>query len=289
MLNNTQREKWLLIIVDVFTLILIVGIMIGLTFVYLNPTALLNDIGSERAHILLESMIANILPICFVFILSYFLARFIQRIRSDIQTEQLATYLNNMMNSRYKTLGSAETSGFVYCFENFDKIEIRDRIANATKVRILTTWISDAIGYEESFIKFTQKPNSDIKILMLNPDTEIAKQRSIDLGRTGEDYVPNAIRQAKEELEIINKRRKINIEHRYYSTLPIAMLYICDNDIFFTIFPHGNWSEKGPMQHIKIKDIYNGNFTLLGKFLADQFDKVWDNAKELPLQGQAHK
>lgn len=281
MLNNTERERRLLVVIDVFTLLLIICIIIGLFFVYLNPTALLDNIASPRLKTLLESMITNILPVCFVFILSYFLARFIQSIRADIQTEQLAAQLNTMVSQRHQTLNSAVRAGFIQCFENFDQIRMRERIGNATKVRILTTWVTDAIGYEDAFKKVMDKPNGEVQILMLNSEGEIAKQRSIDLGRN-QDYVPNAIRQAKEELESINNRRNLNIQHKYYDTLPIAMLYMCDNDIFFTIFPHDIWSEKGPMQHIKITDDYDKEATLIGPFLSDQFNNIWRKAKELP-------
>jgi hypothetical protein len=174
----------------------------------------------------------------------------------------------------------------------------RDYILEAEKiVRISQTWIMYFPAIDVELRKATTNKNVLVKILLLDPDSVFALQRSIDFDQkldpsvrssinvcdeisspklysSGNHEVKRNIHRTLEDIKSIAGDNKIrhNMEVRFYNTTPTFPVYQVDNRAFISVFPHKYPALACP--YLEVDDLDSS----VGKVVNDDFEFLWGNA-----------
>jgi hypothetical protein len=166
-------------------------------------------------------------------------------------------------------------SGITNYYEQLIEVKAIAIRLHSSDIKIMTTWFTDLEGLRDIFRK-AAKNKKRIQILLLDPSSGMAEQRSRDLG-DAPGTVPYHIQACRTQIEKLNLP---GIKIKYYNALPSFPLYIFGNNAFFGVFPHGLWADQGPWLHVQLQDPDN-NSTAVGGFLIDEFEKVWAIARDI--------
>jgi transcriptional regulator with XRE-family HTH domain len=149
-----------------------------------------------------------------------------------------------------------------------------ERIVNAhALIRIQDTWLPDPRSYRASFAEaFARNKALRVEILLLKPESVFAKLRATDLKARTEHYVSEQILDALFEFQTLADSG-FDIEVRTYESSPSIQQIVCDDQALVGFFLHGERSDLAPQLDVQIKD------SLLGEFLRDEFEYVWQTAQ----------
>ena len=139
-------------------------------------------------------------------------------------------------------------------------------ILNTQKsIRIQDSWLVDPERYRRMFFAVFQKRQEVcIEILLLDPESAFAKQRSVDLHAREEGFVSERIKDAFHEFNLL-REAGVKITMAYYNSLPSVQQIACDQHRFIGFFTHGERSDLSPQLEIE------GENSLLGGFFEHEF------------------
>lgn len=153
-------------------------------------------------------------------------------------------------------------------------MESRSDLAKES-IRILQTWIPGMTPLPNGLIE-SAKRGVKIKILLLQPKSDIARQRALDM-----QWNVNKPVEAFEDLIWVLKQKQIrhlpNVEVRFFNALPPFMIYSVDNWTLFSVYWHPDGSSTGP--NIEV-DSAQGYF---GSYINRTFDTIWNLETTLSL------
>ena len=282
--RDQERDQKLLNTIDRLTPLFVGLVLIILLFFYFSLPALIkflfhlpeNDGMYVAILSLLQNSIVNLIPTALVFLLSFFLIREIQEIRTEMQNEKLISQMNVVVVDSYRILQSVDDFGIIDIYKRISDSDISEQMSASSRIRILQTWFNEPRDYEQIFKGMLNKPDYDIKILLLDPESEFAKQRSKDL-KHSEEVVPSQIRLVKDSITQIKTVYNLDkLEIRYYKSLPSLPIYICDDVAYFGVFPHSRWADTEPWFKVGMRKKVGQGFTRFGEFLEEEFEKVWE-------------
>src|SRR5262249_18623346 len=140
------------------------------------------------------------------------------------------------------------------------------------RVRIIETWIGGGpIGMFAKGFPEVIKKQIPVQVLLIDYESASARQRGLDLGLTNEETVPKSVLENLWEFDTL--RNELPIEVKLYDNLPSFTLYQCDDRAFVSFFTHGFISDTSPQLEIEGQD------TLMGKMIDQEFDELWKIAK----------
>ena len=194
--------------------------------------------------------------------------------------EEMNEQLLLALQQQFASVSELQDAGLRHIHKKLPIEKIVEDFANSKNtITILQTWLPDIVNFEQAFISALNN-GSEIKVLLLDPLSEYAKQRSKDLGYSDPNYASNIINANIAHLQRFNRTRNAlkKIEVRLYDALPSLQIYSCDQKKYIGFFYHGEWSTQMPT--LEISDPKS----LLGRNLEDEFLKVWSIAK--PIENQ---
>lgn len=277
--SSSRREDTLLRIIDILVFVLVVVLIVLLTYGYVYMPWPLRGLD-DKHKAFVDGLIINILSTCAVFLVSYYIFRIVQNVRFQMQSHDLADEIRSEFVRYYEIIGAMKDAGIVGCFQNFESIKFQERIRRAHHVHIMTTWMEAPFAFGPAFSVLATVPHHSVKVLLLNPESRSAWQRGQDIARP---EVPDLIRMNVQALKAFKRTYALKLEVRYYDSLPSIMLYICDSDAFFAIFPHGDIAEFGPTFHATLRNPSNGATGHCSVLLNREFQEVWDKATVVDL------
>jgi hypothetical protein len=229
---------------------------------------------------LAKEIVAGSIGVAIIWALSYALIQHFDNIKEDLTKREIASHvvmeLEDALADHPDTPQKFVQYGLAGSLMSLDTIKQQALNLHCNDIRIMTTWFTNA-GLLYQLFNDVAKENKNhyrIQILLLNPNSVAAKQRSHDLEEVSEDTVPHGIRECRAAIERLNLSR---IEIRYYDSLPSFPLYIFDNHAFYGLFPHGMWADNGPWIEVQLRNPDN-HPTDIGRFLTREFEKVWEKA-----------
>jgi hypothetical protein len=286
---SPSRDQKLLDSIDRLTPIFIGLVLIILLFFYFNIPTLIKFLFRLPEHdgiyvatlSLLQNSIVNLIPTVLTFLLSFVLIRKIQEIRTEMQNEKLISQMNIVVTDSYKMLQSVDDFGIIDIYKRISDSDISEQMSGASKIRILQTWFNEPHDYGQILRRMNDKLDYDIKILLLDPDSEFAIQRSRDLTHS-DNVVPSQIKLVKDSIIQIKTTYKLDkLEIRYYKSLPSLPIYIFDDVAYFGVFPHSRWADTEPWFKIGMRKRTGKESTRFGAFLEEEFEKVWEISHEV--------
>lgn len=119
------------------------------------------------------------------------------------------------------------------------------------------------------------KRGAAIKVLFMDLQSEILKQRLSDLGFSRDSTRPQTGLETVKATINKHQLKNSNLEMRFFNTLPPFPLYIVDELLLYGAYWHGHESNAGPFIEV------HGRTSKIGWSLMDTFDKIWGSAKPI--------
>jgi transcriptional regulator with XRE-family HTH domain len=146
-------------------------------------------------------------------------------------------------------------------------------------VRIQENWLQDLFTYNSLFRDMlkTTRPELDIQVLLLDPNSSLAKIREKALNMPKEGYLSDQINSAIEIFRDIykdNKSQMKSMEMRLFNVLPSVQHIAFDETIFIGFYNYMARSQSKYQLQIQAGSD-------LGNFFEEDFKKVWGMAKRV--------
>lgn len=261
-----------------------------LVFIYFQPSIVMFflDPNEQEAKNFIQNLAVNLIAVLCVFVISYYVFRFVQNEQAQVQEHDTLTALAQYLDNWFPQRESIVKSGVVRIYEIGYKADFRSNLHNQiatahNQVKVLLTWSQETLSLQQHLKTALQESHGlEIKILLLDPHSQAGQLRRKDLGQT-----PETLRTRRTDmLKLLDSLQEIctpeQLQAKYYLCLPALQMIICDNRAFISFFWHGKSSEKGPQIEVQIRD--DGQLTYFGSFVEDEFKKVWDRGDNKPVQ-----
>lgn len=230
-----------------------------------------------------------IIPFAFIFpLLFYFPIKEAERLEEEEKLiekirEKLIPSFRHVVVNEQRISSSLLRIGITSIDETLDVAVLKARIAESKqRVFILENWICQNLNELEDALYQAVSNSASLKILLLDPDSVFAKQRSFDLDHE-EHHVPHLIRGNIASLKLLHKKLHMeNLEVRLHNSLPSLQMFICDDEALVGFFMHRVDSQYNPQLHVSIKDNMRKH-TTIGKRIENEFEVIWRNATPVSL------
>lgn len=279
LVDDLRKNRVLLTILGIISLIFIDYFIQKLQFptVGIFPTL-------EPFLLQLHNVIPNLIAALVISLTTYWLLRGSQNIEYERQIHLLASTISDEVKSQYAFVDNLSEFGLTKLYKTLDYSLLCQMISNSEeRVWIQHIWTRSPYynsELQEAYLAASTN-NADIRILLLNPNSHFAKQRSYDaygIGKniTAPNETPDRIKNSRDGFLLLHNRSSIqNLSLKYYESLPSAPLYICDNKALIGFFLHDTIS--GNALHIEVQLTHqNGNHTEFGNMVEKEFLTVWD-------------
>ncbi|MCA0455612.1 MAG: toll/interleukin-1 receptor domain-containing protein [Chloroflexi bacterium] len=196
----------------------------------------------------------------------------------DQDMANLAQYLRVLIDPSSSVPVKLPTyTGIVKIHETFPSNAVQESIREAKEIRILTTWITNWPDLEY-YIEIAAKRGIKIRVLLIDPDCEIAERRNEEIApNNGSANHLNVRVENKSHIVALYRKLKaqnykLDIKLRYYDVRPSVSLYLTDQTSFLGFFLHSSRMVSAPAIEFQGTDK-----TYLGR-LQTEFKKVWNKA-----------
>jgi hypothetical protein len=265
--------------------------------------------GPERIWELSRGVVANLIPVPFLFGLSYLTYRRIQSITDEIDNEnfseliasavveklndpetkisqitEIQSILSNLdiraisrslINERYGGISTVQSSLYVK--------DIEKNFIESKTIVIMNTWIPNLDDLSQSLVTAINN-RSEVRIMMLYPNSGVAMLRSEALKGTEDlmnqdDRVKMGVLQCLETLNLISKaihpKNKRYLKIKLFNSLPSISVYAADERFFISFFMHGQLAIKSPQLEI------HSRTSMLGRSVSKEIDTLWGIGEEI--------
>ncbi|ALB42428.1 MULTISPECIES: hypothetical protein [Nostocales] len=256
----------------------------------------------------LKSILTNLIPVPFLFILSFVIYRRIQSIRHKNDTEKLSellvedvvkklreptTKIGHLLKieeilSKFdietmsQLLKEAHYAGIVAVHQSLYDKDFEKLIGRSKKVTILNTWIPNLDFLADALVDALSKKNT-VQILMLYPNSGIATLRSEALHRFGTSkFQENQVRSGVEHCldvlsdiaERVDEENRKYLQIKLYNAMPSISVYNVDEHFFVSLFFHGQLAIKAPQIEVQSET------SILGKSVSREVAMLWSIGQE---------
>lgn len=256
----------------------------------------------------LKSIFTNLIPVPFLFILSFVAYRRIQSIRyrndAEILSQLVAgnvvhklsepsTKIGHLVRfekilSRFdietisQLLKEAHYGGIVAVHQSLYYKDFEKFISSAKRIIILNTWIPNLDFLADALVAALNKHNT-VNILMLYPNSGIASLRSEALHRfSNSQFQENQVRSGVEHCldvlsdiaERVDAENRKYLQVRLYNSMPSISVYSVDQRFFVSVFFHGQLAIKSPQIEVQSES------SILGKSISMEVEMLWSIGQE---------
>jgi hypothetical protein len=151
-----------------------------------------------------------------------------------------------------------------------------------TRVLIFANWFPNAIQIEHSVVAAARN-GAEVQIMLLNPESAHAKDRSHDLGYREPDTVSQEIIGSLKELArfVENEGVADRVHVRLHDFTPTHILFGWQDAILLGVYLVTVHALQGPFIEFAVRN------SLMGQALLDDFEKKWASAQPYSLQSDS--
>ncbi len=177
------------------------------------------------------------------------------------------------------------TGGIVRVHANLDYHLLIDRMAGASEIVLVNTWIPGIDILADTLVEALAR-GAAVSVLMLDPDSEIARLRSRALQeatqeRFHQDRVRPGVRHCLDVLSAtarqVDPALRPNLRVGLYHSLPSICVYAMDGVSFVSFFVHGRLAVKSIQMEV------DGADSILGRLVAGETATLWRIAQEIDV------
>jgi hypothetical protein len=195
--------------------------------------------------------------------------------------EEVERALEEVVGKRYEELDKVRASGLktVHREKFYADVEEKFRDAKAS-IRILQTW-SGEFNSLGSPLRQAAERGCEIRILLLKPNSVVARQRGADVGHgeeAVEEFINNDLTVLATLRARLSKKTKENIEVRLYDTTPVIAIYGCDDTNIVGIYWYGRHSQEGPQFEVVGRLESASDDPYFSSVVNEHFEAIWERA-----------
>jgi len=209
-------------------------------------------------------------------------ATFYETLTREAFMREVEQTLDRIISERYKELDQLRIAGLNTIHEELYYANVAQRFREASNsIRILQTWSGDFNALASSLKKAAER-GCDIRILLLNPDSDQAKYRAKDL-KHSKDKVATLTEgdlSILSALRHMNQKLKDNMTVKLYDATPVIAIYGCDDINIVGTYWNGRYSQEGPQYEVVGEDRSGSDNPYLSKVINDHFNSVWEESIE---------
>lgn len=189
------------------------------------------------------------------------------------------------IESLAKDLRDKRYAGLIKVHDKFADTVFTDYVSRAERVTILNTWIPNLDISLESALEAAIQRNTEVRILLLNPQSLVAGLRDEALRTHGveklDENVKDGVRRCLGVLAAIRSRSPHHcqgkLQVRVFNSLPAVAVYQADEHYLVSMFLHGQLAIHSPQFEIE------GRKTVLGSRIQREIDTLWDIGSDVDL------
>ena len=233
-------------------------------------------------------VIVHTVPTLIIIIVSFVLFKRILDKKSERERTELLAEIEKRIErtalSESELRRMLHDSGLQGVYEHHHRDRVLQEIGGCQRdVDILHTYLLEPNAFEHPLVEASRK-GAKIRILLLNPESPIARQRSLDLwpgdnpDDADENYVSSQIRLTVGEFKKICKANKLhNFEMRLYNALLSVQIFKCDENLYLGFYPKG----KNSFEAAQLK--IHGN-TFISRQFFGEFNAIWHKAQPVRIR-----
>jgi hypothetical protein len=196
--------------------------------------------------------------------------------------------LTRIINERSAELDKLRQAGVKTVHRRLAHARLIDNFEEAKEsIRILQTWSGDFNNIGDTLV-WAAKKGCEVKILLLNPDSDQAKQRGQDLG-----YVNSTVVQAliQNDLEVLrkcalscNNEERNRIKVRLYDSTPVIAIYGYDDINVVGTYWRQRHSQEGPQLEVdtsKVHPDHPSSSWYVADAVVEHFDDIWNDERTI--------
>lgn len=173
---------------------------------------------------------------------------------------------------------SASEAGLIRMSLDFPVRTYSDWLQEARSgIRILNTWTHTFVRYDKLFKEAVER-GADLQVLLLDPSSPFARQRSLDLNLNSEE-VPKNIRASVRQMASLYMELGGDdgrLELRLFNRLPSFSMHLVDDRGFIGFFPHATRTTGFPLWEIRMDSPF-------GEHVHDEFERIWEHSTPVDL------
>ena len=175
--------------------------------------------------------------------------------------------------------------GIVGATDSLSRKELDHRISSAEReVHIINTWLTAKGTQSLPQLNKCLERGNDVKILVLNPLSELVKTRSEALG-LGRNNI-EALAGLRSLIQSVDaKQYKLDKHIRIYDTIPPFALYSVDDWVLVGLYWHGKCMGAIEKPHFEVQD-HSSSF---GECIRSTFNSIWNSATPYSKWAKSHK
>jgi len=218
-------------------------------------------------------VLANLLPTGLVFLIASLTSRYFTVVRQEEDRDELVNQIASKVIQSGQDVREFEDAGIKMVYQEMPFDRIAALVAEARgPIKLMSTWLGSLTTSSDLFQKAAKNGNT-LQILLLNPDSEAAKQRGIDLyGDPG--AVKRRVTSSIDEVMALSDRYSVTTKIRLYDNLPSVQAYIIGDTAMAGFFWHGSRSTFRTQLEVS-----RVNSSYFGLQLLAEFEETWDKAK----------
>jgi len=251
----------------IFISVVIVFVGIILVLLPFLPNAEKSPIFGVLSNLGIAMIPAGVVAVAYEFLLR------------DSFVEEMRQQLSISLANQFEYFSRVEEAGIINIHDMFPTTDVASRFSSAKSIFIVQTWIPDIIPLLRS-IENAINNGASIRILLMDPDSELAKVRSIELGYSSFDVASNNINTNIEELRRFSSRLSVQnkLEVRMYDATPVACYHQYDDTAFVGFYWRNTPAIQGPQIEFKV-----GNSSFCNVVLSHVGD-LWENSNTMELK-----
>lgn len=185
---------------------------------------------------------------------------------SNRKEKELFNGIASIIQQEFDRQSKQSSLGVIDVCPRFPTTKFSEIVEMAEEVWICQTWLPNINDLLPS-ISVAAKQGSDIKIILLDPNSDVVHLRTSDLGYKDSDFVANQIKANLQELKAITEEHS-NVEVRLYQSLPCFAIYGTSHNTYIGFY----WSTSQSIQNFQLELSSQGKF---GIEVSKHFENIW--------------
>jgi len=245
-------------------------IFLTLLYLYVNDKS--GQLTTDHRMELFSNVIVNIIPVFLLYAMSSLFLKNMLDLKSKNDQQEMLEQIDQLYQYNFLKDKNFNDIGVNNIYDNMNAWNYREKVLVAKyEVRILVTLMEDTFFLVDKIER--NKPTCKYKILMLDPESTIARKRSLEL-HYNEDYIRIKIESRLSELKKIKEKYGLDMEIRFYGAMRSMYLCICDKTALVGFFWHRERAAVRPMMEISLDSPF-------GYLIDEEFNTIWNDSRRI--------
>lgn len=182
--------------------------------------------------------------------------------------------LGHTIRTHFEVVERVARAGLIDALPEFPTTRVADGFGEAKSIRILQTWIPDAITLLRP-LQIACMRGAKVRILLLDPESPIAPKRALELGYSQPNATADNVNANLQEIRRFCTANGLldHVEVRLYDALPVIAVHAIDDLIYVGTFWRKMPSINGPQL------VARGSASFYVRAISQHFEDLWESSR----------